>query len=63
MAGLAMTTSGAAKAAVNTHYPVVVVNAICLIKVEVSFSGAEITEDDRILGTRLTKTARNTKSQ
>ena len=34
-----------------------------LIKVEGSSNGAEITEDDRTWDTRLTKTARKTKSQ
>ena len=34
-----------------------------LIKVGVSYNGAEMTEDDRTWNTRLTKTARKTKEQ
>jgi len=63
MADLAIRTSGATKAAVKTIYSVTVFMQTSLLKVEISSNGAEMTEDDRTWDTRLTKTARKTKSQ
>ena len=63
MADLAIRTSGATKAAVQTIYPVAVFMQPSLLKVEISSNGAEMTEDDRTWDTRLTKTASKTKSQ
>ena len=60
MADLAIRTSGATKAAVQTIYPVTVFMQPSLLKVEISSTGAEMTEDDRTWDTHLTKTASKT---